>query len=54
MDKNLQKHKILCDIRQKVLDLKSFYPNTPIEVSIHAAENVKTADRIKLKITESV
>lgn len=53
-EKQLKKQKIICDIRQKMLDLKSFYPDTALELSIHVASNAKTPGNIKVKITESL
>ncbi len=49
-----QKHVILCDIRQKVFDLKALYPHTPIKLIFNIPENISGPEKIKVEITEVV
>jgi len=50
----VQKDAILCDIRQKVFDLKALYPHTPIKLIFNVPENISGPEKIKVEITEVV
>jgi hypothetical protein len=48
----VKKSEILCDIKQKVLELKSLYPDTSLKVVLHVSPTAKAPEAVKCEITE--
>lgn len=53
MTADIKKNEILCDIRQKILELKSLYPYSGIKVYFNVPGNCVDPGKIKAEITES-
>jgi len=52
MDANLQKKEIMQEIREKLIDFKSLYPDTSVKVSFDIPVNVSRPEKIRCQITE--